>query len=318
MERCIGCSLCAAACPADAILVVPAENDPAHPNSPGERYAATYEINMLRCIFCGYCEDACPTNAIVLEHQYELSFYDRKSSIYTKEMLLVPADKGHGEIPPVLEQTAAAAPARPRRSTCKLRFADLRVTELLQRNLQIYESAILVNSESVWNYVVFTITAIVAIIGAVAMLMSRNAVHSALFLLLNFSAIAVLYLLLRAPFLFAVQLIVYAGAIIVLFLFVVMLLGAERAEDERDQLGMAAAGRAGDGPGAAGRGGVCLLLRSGAAMGTAVAGDEDFGAPVKIGEALFTTYLLPFEITSVILLAALIGVVVLHQRDREQ
>src|SRR6476620_1687525 len=84
--------------------------------------------------------------------------------------------------------------------------------------------------------VVFTITAVVAIIGAVAMLLSRNAIHSALFLLLNFSSIAVLFLLLRAPFLFAVQLIVYAGAIIVLFLFVVMLLGAERAEDEADRL----------------------------------------------------------------------------------
>ena len=86
------------------------------------------------------------------------------------------------------------------------------------------------------EYIVFTITAVVAIIGATAMLISRNAVHSVLFMLLNFSSIAVLYLLLRAPFLFAVQLIVYAGAIIVLFLFVVMLLGAERAEDEADQL----------------------------------------------------------------------------------
>ncbi len=104
MERCIGCSLCAAACPADAILVVPAENDPAVPHSPGERYAERYEINMLRCIFCGYCEDACPTNAIVLEHQYELSFYDRRSSILTKDDLLVPPDKGHGEIPPILVQ----------------------------------------------------------------------------------------------------------------------------------------------------------------------------------------------------------------------
>ena len=56
-----------------------------------------------------------------------------------------------------------------------------------------------------------------------------------------------------------------------------------------------------------------FFLRSGAAMSTAAAGDDTFGAPVKIGEALFTTYLLPFEITSVILLAALIGVVVLHQ-----
>ena len=82
--------------------------------------------------------------------------------------------------------------------------------------------------------VVFGITAVVAIIGAVAMLLSKNAIHSALFLLLNFSAISVLYLLLRAPFLFAVQLIIYSGAIIVLFLFAVMLLGAEQAEDERD------------------------------------------------------------------------------------
>jgi NADH-quinone oxidoreductase subunit I len=58
--------------------------------SPGERYASTYEINMLRCIYCGYCEDACPTEAIVLGDNYELSFYDRRSAIYTKEMLLEP------------------------------------------------------------------------------------------------------------------------------------------------------------------------------------------------------------------------------------
>ncbi len=90
LEKCIGCSLCAAACPADAIFVEAAENTDAERYSPGERYASTYQINMLRCIFCGYCEDACPTEAIVLGDNYELSFVDRAQAIYTKEMLLEP------------------------------------------------------------------------------------------------------------------------------------------------------------------------------------------------------------------------------------
>jgi NADH-quinone oxidoreductase subunit I len=103
LEKCIGCSLCAAACPADAIFVEAAENSDEERYSPGERFASTYEINMLRCIYCGYCEDACPTEAIVLGDNYELSFTDRRDAIYTKEMLLEPISENGKPTPQDVE-----------------------------------------------------------------------------------------------------------------------------------------------------------------------------------------------------------------------
>jgi NADH-quinone oxidoreductase subunit I len=103
LEKCIGCSLCAAACPADAIFVEAADNTDDERYSPGERYARVYEINFMRCIFCGYCEDACPTEAIVLGDNYELSFTDRRSAIYGKELLLEPVPEGGKTTPQKVE-----------------------------------------------------------------------------------------------------------------------------------------------------------------------------------------------------------------------
>jgi NADH-quinone oxidoreductase subunit I len=92
MERCIGCSLCAAYCPTQCIYVQAGENTGDVQRSPGERHAAIYEINLLRCMFCGYCEEACPTGAIVMRREFALASFSRESQIYTQDRLLEPAN----------------------------------------------------------------------------------------------------------------------------------------------------------------------------------------------------------------------------------
>jgi NADH-quinone oxidoreductase subunit I len=92
MEKCIGCELCAGVCPARCIYVRGADNDPADPTSPGERYGFIYEINYLRCIHCDLCVEACPTEAITETKLFEFSFTNRADAIYTKDELLVDDD----------------------------------------------------------------------------------------------------------------------------------------------------------------------------------------------------------------------------------
>jgi NADH-quinone oxidoreductase subunit J len=154
------------------------------------------------------------------------------------------------------------------------------------------------------------ILAVIAIAAALGMLFSRNAVHSALFLVLNFATIAVFYIVLNAPFIAMVQVTVYAGAIVVLFLFVIMLLGAER---------LRALGGLGGGDLwqriLAGVLAVALLGVTIAALFQVNAPGGDIplidSSPVTLGLTLFGGYVLPFIITGVLLLAAMIGVVVL-------
>jgi len=90
LEKCVGCFLCAAACPARCIYIEAAENTDARRISAGERYAKVYNIDYSRCIFCGYCVEACPTDAITHGHNLDLAPYDINALIYRKEQLLEP------------------------------------------------------------------------------------------------------------------------------------------------------------------------------------------------------------------------------------
>jgi len=103
LERCVGCELCAVACPADAIYIEAAENTDAQRVSHGERYAKVYKIHMLRCIFCGMCEEACPEDAIFMGKQYELASYQRDDFVYSKERLLLPLREAAKQRPELLQ-----------------------------------------------------------------------------------------------------------------------------------------------------------------------------------------------------------------------
>jgi len=164
------------------------------------------------------------------------------------------------------------------------------------------------------EFVLFLTLAVVAVATAAGMLASRNAVYAALFLVLNFATVAVFYLLLNAPFIAMTQVTVYAGAIMVLFLFVIMLLGSEKLPK--------AMGLPWQKPMAIGL--VVILMAEAVYLlffrstSSAVVGEvvETFGSPQAIGNALFNQYLLPFEVTSVLLLVAMVGAIVLTKKEK--
>jgi len=99
LEKCVGCELCAWACPADAIRVEAAANTDEERYSPGERYGKVYEINYLRCIFCGMCIEACPTRALTMTNDFELANVSREALIYGKDKLLAPLEDGMEQPP---------------------------------------------------------------------------------------------------------------------------------------------------------------------------------------------------------------------------
>ena len=167
------------------------------------------------------------------------------------------------------------------------------------------------------DLILFLILALIATATALGMLFSRNAIYSALFLVLNFVTVAVFYLLLGAPFIAMAQVTVYAGAIMVLFLFVIMLLGAENLPKAQVlpwqkplAIGLS----------------VVLALEAAYLLITKARPAGDILQPEavvntsenlrQLGIALFEEYLLPFEVTSILLLVAMVGAIVLSRKEK--
>lgn len=167
------------------------------------------------------------------------------------------------------------------------------------------------------DLIVFLVLALVAVASALGMLFSRNSVYSALFLVLNFVVVAVFYLLLGAPFIAMAQITVYAGAIMVLFLFVIMLLGTDELAHSKSlpwQRPLAVA--------------LSVILtieaiyllfvrgRSNAVIASPDASVNTLQNLQELAITLFNNYLLPFEVTSILLLVAMIGAIVLSKREK--
>ena len=160
---------------------------------------------MRRCIFCGYCEIACPFDAITLGNDYELAEMSREAMVYTKEMLLAPS-------------AGAAAHAGGARSIRSTWWAGSRISERSDRRVHCRDHRLRRRDR------------VLAIASALGVVLSGNPFRSALWLIINLVSLATFYLLLNADFLAAAQVIVYAGAVMIMFLFVIAYLGGRADE----------------------------------------------------------------------------------------
>jgi NADH-quinone oxidoreductase subunit J len=160
--------------------------------------------------------------------------------------------------------------------------------------------------------IIFLVLSVLAVGGALAVIFSRNAVYSVLFLVLTFFAIAGHFVLLNAQFLAIVNIIVYAGAIMVLFLFVIMLLNLNKDSESPTPMLVRLIGSI--------AAGLLLVTLVGAfkGMGTdhvTALHNSDIGTVSRLGQVLFNEFLLPFEISSVLFLSAMIGAVMLGKKN---
>ena len=306
-ERCIKCTLCAIECPINIIFID--WHNEKNPQGKNEKVLDRFDVDLKRCMFCGLCEEACPTNP-------------KSIWLRTKTLRARDVRAQRGSLP---RHPEAHEVGREREAVHGRRTGGAAVTAPF----------------------FFWFFAVLVVAGAVGVVAMRQPVHSALFLLLSFLGVAALFVTANAEFLAAVQILVYAGGIMVLFLFTIMLVNIRRTAGEpyvhrqagvallvaflllavvggaivgsSRSTGLTDAGRPAD----PARLSTTTLTRTvtetvdGKRVKTSVT-EEVAGNSQAVAWGLYRDYLLPFEVASVFLLVAMIGAVVLGKRTMER
>src|SRR6478672_4879212 len=279
-ERCIACKLCEAVCPALAITIDSA------PREDGTRRTTRYDIDLFKCIYCGFCEESCPVDSIVETHVHEYHFDKRGQNILTKPQFWPSATAWRRKSP------SAAPPTR--------RSAEVETRMTFD-----------------FTTLAFLGFAATAAIAALATITSRNPVHAALWLVLTFFSVACTWIVGGAEFLGIALVLVYVGAVMVLFLFVVMMLDIDLAPLREGYVkylpvGLLVA--------------LVMLAQILALIGVKAAAQVPFADNAAVAadvpnttwlaRALFTEFMLPFEVAAVILTVAVVAAVMLTLRRR--
>ena len=309
LEKCVGCELCAWACPADAILVEGANNDDTEGGagrfSPGERYGRVYQINYLRCIFCGLCIEACPTRALTMTNVYELADNNRADLIFTKDQLLAPLQQG------MLQPPFPMADGLEERDYYlgKVSSATDAQREYVEANTRTSDAGgDLVTSTG--EAVLFYILGPLAVVGALGLVFARKAVHAAIGMAMTMIILGVFYIAQDADFLGVIQIFVYTGAVMMLFLFVLMLVGVDSSDSlvetltgQRWATAVLSIGLAGILVSAIGQ------VSFGTSTGVAAINAET-GNVSGVAQLIFGRYVWVFEMTSALLITAALGAMV--------
>ena len=258
----------------------------------GSRRTTRYDIDLTKCIFCGFCEEACPVDAIVETRVLEYHGEQRGDLYYTKQMLLAVGDRHESQIAADREQDA------------KYRYGEGA------------EAPRVKNME--FKTFVFYFLATIMVLAALGVITARNPVHAALFLVLTFFNAGGIWLLLEAEFLAVTLVMVYVGAVMVLFLFVVMMLDINLDRLREGFWSYLPVGALV---------GILMLVEMAMVLGGSYFGLEAMPAPPaaaesfsntrELGRVLYTDYVYPFELASLVLLVAMVAAVALTLRKRK-